>query len=651
MSAENPHHQALATAITRIRASIEKKPCDLPAAGDGTAALDVLSANFNLTPFERDLLVLAAAAEVDGPTAALLVAAGADPRRPAMTFSLALEWLDEPHWSAFSPSAPLRRWRLLDVNPGDSLMHGPARIDERVLHFLMGVAATDDRIHPLFQLLPEASRLAPVQEVAAAQAISVLAQGSSPLVQLCGGAGETRLVAAAVGQAAGLRPAVMIAANVPASPGEREAVARLIEREMVFSSLLPVLDLHAADAAEIARGQHLAACLESRALLLTAEPVSTDRAAAICEVPRASGIEQQALWREAIGENAATLNGGLERVVRQFDFDAAGIARTAARFSALPADPDVLWKLCQEAARPRMESLAQRIICRSAWDDLVLPEAQKSLLRELATQAANRHTVHEEWGFAARGPRGLGLTSLFAGPSGTGKTLAAEVLAAELKLDLYRIDLSATVSKWLGETEKNLARIFEAAEAGGAILLFDEADATTATLRWTGSWHTIFLTIDRTGGLAVDAAFEEEIRDFLEPWRMAGHDLEIDAPSFVSLEITLSVCVKPGYFRSDVKRALMTVFDVRRHPDGTRGFFHPDNFTFGDPVHLSAVLAAAQSVDGVQHVEASIFRRQGETTTAVPDKLTTERLEIPRLENHPAFADHGIIGFDMKGGR
>ena len=167
---------------------------------------------------------------------------------------------------------------------------------------------------------------------------------------------------------------------------------------------------------------------------------------------------------------------------------------------------------------------------------------------------------------------------------------------------------------------------------------------TAATLRWTGSWHTLFLTVDRKGALPVDARFEEEIRDFLEPWRMAGHDLEIDAPSFVSLEITLSVCVEPGYFRSDVKRALMKVFS-------THGFFHPDHFTFGDSVYQSAVLAAAQAVDGVKHVEAAVFRRQGETTSAVPGELTTGRLEIPRLENNPAFADHGIIGFTMKGGR
>jgi hypothetical protein len=174
---------------------------------------------------------------------------------------------------------------------------------------------------------------------------------------------------------------------------------------------------------------------------------------------------------------------------------------------------------------------------------------------------------------------------------------------------------------------------------------------TAATLRWTGSWHTMFLTVDRKGGLLVDKDFEETIYDFLEPWRMAGHDLEIDVPRYISLEIKLSVCVQPGYFRSDVKRALLRIFSASHLADGTLGFFHPDNFTFGDSVYLSAILATAQSVDGVQHVEATLFRRQGESTLVIPDELKTDRLEIPRLENNPNFADHGIIGFNMKGGR
>ncbi|NJL28690.1 MAG: ATP-binding protein, partial [Thermoanaerobaculia bacterium] len=111
------------------------------------------------------------------------------------------------------------------------------------------------------------------------------------------------------------------------------------------------------------------------------------------------------------------------------------------------------------------------------WDRLVLPAAQRELLMALATQVRHRHKVYGEWGFEARSARGLGISALFAGPSGTGKTMAAEVLAGELGLDLYRIDLASVVSKYIGETEKNLKKIFDAADAGGAVLLFDEADA------------------------------------------------------------------------------------------------------------------------------------------------------------------------------
>jgi SpoVK/Ycf46/Vps4 family AAA+-type ATPase len=124
-----------------------------------------------------------------------------------------------------------------------------------------------------------------------------------------------------------------------------------------------------------------------------------------------------------------------------------------------------------------LDDLAQRIEPVADWDDLVLPEAQRLLLREIASHVRQRTTVYGTWGFSTKGARGLGISALFAGASGTGKTLAAEVLAHELRLDLYRIDLSSVVSKYIGETEKNLRRVFDAAEAGGAILLFDEADA------------------------------------------------------------------------------------------------------------------------------------------------------------------------------
>ena len=156
---------------------------------------------------------------------------------------------------------------------------------------------------------------------------------------------------------------------------------------------------------------------------------------------------------------------------------------TAASESALVESVDgdslgrALWHACRERARPALDDLAQRIDCVASWSDLVLPASQLDTLQEIVAQVRRRATVYDDWGFAARSARGLGITALFSGASGTGKTMAAEVLAAELELDLYRIDLSSVVSKYIGETEKNLRQVFDAADAGGAILLFDEADA------------------------------------------------------------------------------------------------------------------------------------------------------------------------------
>lgn len=129
------------------------------------------------------------------------------------------------------------------------------------------------------------------------------------------------------------------------------------------------------------------------------------------------------------------------------------------------------------AARSELTGLAQRVLPRHGWDDLVLPAATVEQLRELSTHVLHRDQVLDQWGFGARVSPGRGVTALFTGPSGTGKTTAAEIVAADLGLDLYRIDLSSLVSKYIGETEKNLARVFAAAEESGAILFFDEADA------------------------------------------------------------------------------------------------------------------------------------------------------------------------------
>jgi hypothetical protein len=174
-----------------------------------------------------------------------------------------------------------------------------------------------------------------------------------------------------------------------------------------------------------------------------------------------------------------------------------------------------------------------------------------------------------------------------------------------------------------------------------------------ATFRWTGSWHTVFLTVDRFGGLAVDEKFKASIRQSVERYRMAGYDLEVDAPQFVSLEIEMQVCAKPDYFRSDVKAALLQIFSNQILPDGSRGIFHPDNFTFGQTVYLSPLYAAAQSVAGVASVRITIFQRQ-EQPSAKPLQdgfLPMGRLEIARCDNDPNFAERGVFRLTVGGGK
>ena len=181
-----------------------------------------------------------------------------------------------------------------------------------------------------------------------------------------------------------------------------------------------------------------------------------------------------------------------------------------------------------------------------------------------------------------------------------------------------------------------------------------------ATRRWTGSWNTMFVTVDRLGGASVDDAFKVEMRDFLERFRLAGYDLEIDSPRYVPLDVGLTICVTAGYVRANVEQALYEVFSAVDLPDGQRGFFHPDNFTFGQPVYLSRIVAAAMHVPGVAWIDTdntppkpNHFQRwgqaaQGEIEAGV---ISLARLEIARLDNDPNNPENGRIEFYMMGGQ
>jgi Baseplate J-like protein len=182
---------------------------------------------------------------------------------------------------------------------------------------------------------------------------------------------------------------------------------------------------------------------------------------------------------------------------------------------------------------------------------------------------------------------------------------------------------------------------------------YPDVQRAAATFRWTGSWHTVFLTVDRSGGAQVSPEFEDDIHNHVERYRMAGHDLEVDEPRFVALEIDMHVCVAADHFRSDVERALFDVFSNHDLPDGRRGLFHPDNFTFGQPVYLSAIYAAAHQVAGVESVDVRTFQRLGvpDDTALKTGRLDIDRLEIARLDNNRNFAERGQLTISLGGGK
>ena len=184
-------------------------------------------------------------------------------------------------------------------------------------------------------------------------------------------------------------------------------------------------------------------------------------------------------------------------------------------------------------------------------------------------------------------------------------------------------------------------------------LRFPGIQRAAATIRWTGSWYTVFLTVDRVGGAPITPEFEEELRQFMDVYRMMGYDLEVDAPTYIPLEIDMEVCAKPDYFRGEVRRALLAAFSTQVFPDGTKGLFHPDNFTFGQAVYLSRIYAVADTIPGVQSLTVTCFQVQDQPARSglSSSKIELGRLEIARLENDPNFPKHGVLRITVNGGK
>jgi hypothetical protein len=450
-----------------------------------TGTIAFLCTHLGLSPFERDLLLLAAGVELDDGIAARCGRAHGDPRRMYATFGLALAALPGAHWSALAPDAPLRRWSLVRIADGPTLVAAALTIDERILHFLTGVACTDPRLAGLVRSMPPTGDQPTSQRVHVLRLVEAWrrAEGSLPLACL-GGEDVTgaRVVAACACRELGLHALVLRASDVPAPPFERAQLAMLLTRECLLSASALVID--ASDAGPTVTSPSFVSFLEALgcpAILLADGVPPVAPAVLRLDVQRPAASEQEALWSSALPDACPEERDEIGPLAAHFRFGVlelqgiAAAARTAAGDGVTPRA--ALWRACRMRTRGTLDGLAERIEPRAAWPDLVIPERQMETLSDIARHMRHRQTVYETWGMASAGTRGLGISALFTGESGTGKTLAAEVLAHDLELDLYRIDLAAIVSKYIGETEKNLKRLFDAADAGGAVLLFDEADA------------------------------------------------------------------------------------------------------------------------------------------------------------------------------
>lgn len=456
-----------------------------------TPALVLIAQRLDLTEFERNILLLCAAMELDTRIAGLCARAQGDPARPYPTFALALALFDYPAWDVLSPERPLRYWRLVEINqPGaQPLVTSALKADERIVNYLKGLNYLDDRVaplavpiaHPVDALPPSQARVA---ETVVRHVEQVARAASLPVFQLVGSDAASKLAIATESAARlGLALYRLPADAVPAQSGDHETLVRLWQRE---SALMPIALYIDAGTLDHAATPQMAAIqrMVSRGLGLvfldTREPwPEPGRESITLDAAKPTPDEQRAVWGQVLGGEHEAI---VARVAAQFNFNTPTIRSVAASALAMAGNgggelDGALWSECLRQARPALNQLAQVLEPKAGWDDLELPLPEKRLLRQIADQVASRTAVYDEWGFRARMNRGLGISVLFVGESGTGKTMAAEVIANELGLLLYRIDLSAVVSKYIGETEKNLRKLFDAAEDGGAILFFDEADA------------------------------------------------------------------------------------------------------------------------------------------------------------------------------
>ncbi|BAY81524.1 ATPase central domain-containing protein [Calothrix parasitica NIES-267] len=477
-------------ASSDVLSSFEVKGQENVALISASSNLENICTIFHLSDFERDLLLLCTGMELNPGWTSWCAVAQDNPKLDYPTFNLALSILKNPDWNALNPAASLRRWGLIEIGNSHILTIAPLRINERILHYLMGVSHLDEELIEIVEVVEGVDFLVDSHQLLVEQIrktwLNKIHSQTLPIIQLCGGEiASKRNIAATACNQLGLNLYSINLSNIPANIDDIHRFIRLWKREYLLNK--SVLFLECSTASSDTNKENAINLLIDK--IISPIVISTEerrvilhRPAITFDVYKPTAKEQRNIWNQALKRNSFHINGFVDTLISQFNLssnaiEAVSINAIGYETTDVSTLENQLWDTCRIQARPQLDDLAQRILPATAWDDLVLPLPQRQTLQEIVSHVRQRAKVYENWGFSTKGSNGLGVTALFAGTSGTGKTMAASVLARELNLDLYRIDLSSVVSKYIGETEKNLRRVFDAAEAGGVILLFDEADA------------------------------------------------------------------------------------------------------------------------------------------------------------------------------
>jgi vesicle-fusing ATPase len=394
----------LVAEIDRIRTLLRRlvegeQPADLPP-GE-VATLDHIANRLGLTPFERDVLLLAVAAELDGEVAALVGTVQGGDSRP--TFALAMTLLADPHWDAVSPGRPLRRWRLLEPVQGGPLPSRPLVVDEYAVHTVTGLAADGllGRWEAARSGGPPAGWLTASQQAVADEVVAAVAALDGPVVGRLDGSDPDACAAVAERVAEGLGLVALVVRDAALSDADVVTTAAVLDREAVLHDRLLVT----ADA-------RLLPLLESRIVLVTRGPGEPDarqepvsgRTVVARSVHLPTAAEQATLWRRALGRVRAPVSAAASDIAHHYRLPARSVAAIAGEWRALPdRDVDALRRLTRERARVRLGPLAERIQPRAPWDDPVVAPGQQMLLHDPARPVRHRSPVYEDWGLDRKG--------------------------------------------------------------------------------------------------------------------------------------------------------------------------------------------------------------------------------------------------------